>query len=183
MDTRTLYMGLSLPPVILSDVLRQSKTLRQEKCGSNSNLFKKTKELRLALSTLLVDILQAISGSLFSSIFIDPLVLNCFYSFVTRFLLIEIQELSWWLRKQEFRNEVVHKYVDYNTTVWFRLNDVLYITLNSVKYYFPNAKNDLRVHASRCPLLLLPAPPPPTPSNIHLLPTALKNYSCIPGVN
>ena len=51
--------------------IRQSKTLRLEKCEPNSDLLKKMKEPRLALSTLLTHMLQAISESLFSSILID----------------------------------------------------------------------------------------------------------------
>ena len=41
--------------------MRQSKTLRLEKCKPNSDLLKKIKEPRLALSTLLAHMLQAIS--------------------------------------------------------------------------------------------------------------------------
>ena len=47
---------------------RQSKTLRLEKCEPNSDLLKKMKEPRLALSTVLAHMLLAISDSLFSSI-------------------------------------------------------------------------------------------------------------------
>ena len=59
--------GLSPPPII-SICIRQSKTLRLEKCEPNSDLLKKMKEPRLGLSTLLAHMLQAISDSLFSSI-------------------------------------------------------------------------------------------------------------------
>ena len=54
-----------------SPCIRQSKTLRLEKCEPNSYLFKKMKEPRLALSKLLAHMLQAISDSLFKSILID----------------------------------------------------------------------------------------------------------------
>ena len=49
------------PPPIISVCIRQSKTLRLEKCEPNSDSLKKIKEPRLALSTLLAHILQAIS--------------------------------------------------------------------------------------------------------------------------
>ena len=56
------------PPPIISIRIRQSKTLRLEKCEPNSDLLKKMKELRLGLNTLVAHMLQAISDSLFSSI-------------------------------------------------------------------------------------------------------------------
>ena len=52
--------GLSPPPNNFI-CMRQSKTLRLEKCKPNSDLLKKIKEPRLALSTLLAHMLQAIS--------------------------------------------------------------------------------------------------------------------------
>ena len=51
----------SLPLPKISICLRQSKTLRLEKCKPNSDLLKKMKEPRFALSSLLVNMLQAIS--------------------------------------------------------------------------------------------------------------------------
>ena len=62
--------------------IRQSKTLRLEKCEPNSDLLKKMKKPRLALSTLLAHMPQAISDSLFSSI-----PINSFpdFQFVMRF--------------------------------------------------------------------------------------------------
>ena len=73
--------GLSPPPII-SICIRQSKTLRPEKCEPNSDLLKKMKKPRLALSTLLAHMLQAIFDSLFSSI-----PINSFpnFQFVIRF--------------------------------------------------------------------------------------------------
>ena len=56
---------------IISICIRQSKTLRLVKCEPTSDLLKKMKEPRLALSMLLALMLQAISDSLFSSILID----------------------------------------------------------------------------------------------------------------
>ena len=64
----------SLPLPKISICLRQSKTLRLEKCEPNSDLLKKMKEPKFALSSLLVSMLQAISDhfdSLVSSIVID----------------------------------------------------------------------------------------------------------------
>ena len=53
--------GLESPPPNNFICMRQSKTLRLEKCKPNSDLLKKIKEPRLALSTLLAHMLQAIS--------------------------------------------------------------------------------------------------------------------------
>ena len=59
--------GGAWAPLIISICIRQSKTLRLEKCETNSDLLKKMKEPRLALSTLLAHMLQAIFDSLLSS--------------------------------------------------------------------------------------------------------------------
>ena len=48
-------------------VYKAEQTLRLEKCKPNSDFLKKMKEPRLALSTLLAHMLQAISDSLLSS--------------------------------------------------------------------------------------------------------------------
>ena len=60
--------GLEPPSPIICICIRLTKTLRLEKCEPNSDSLKKTKEPRLALSTFIAHMLQAISDSLFSSI-------------------------------------------------------------------------------------------------------------------